>query len=65
MFSYEIISPIEARNSLFQILEEVVTNHQVFLINRREGENVALIAESDLTGLQNIFAVNRTKNLAE
>jgi antitoxin YefM len=51
MFSYEITSPTEARNSLFKILEQVVNNHQVFLINRRDGENVALIAESDLLSL--------------
>ena len=51
MFSYEITSPTEARNGFFQLLEQVVENHQVFIINRREGENVALIAESDLTSL--------------
>jgi antitoxin YefM len=51
MFSYEITSPTEARNSFFKILEQVVNNHQVFLINRRDGENVALIAESDLLSL--------------
>jgi antitoxin YefM len=51
MFSYEIKSPTEARNGFFQLLDSVVENHQVFIINRREGENVALIAESDLTSL--------------
>ncbi|WP_442942753.1 type II toxin-antitoxin system Phd/YefM family antitoxin [Nostoc sp.] len=29
----------------------VVENHQVYTINRRDGENVALIAESDLVSL--------------
>jgi antitoxin YefM len=48
MLSYEITSPTEARNDFFQLLEQVVTNHQVYIINRREGENVAMIAESDL-----------------
>lgn len=51
MFSYEITSPAEARNGLFELLDKVVENHQVFIINRREGENVALIAQSDLTSL--------------
>lgn len=51
MFSYEIKSPTEARNGFFQLLDSVVENHQVFIIKRREGKNVALIAESDLTSL--------------
>lgn len=51
MFDYEITSPTEARNGFFQLLDKVVENHQVFIINRREGENVALIAQSDLTSL--------------
>ncbi len=51
MFSYEITSRTEARNGFFQLLDKVVENHQVFIINRREGENVALISESDLTSL--------------
>jgi antitoxin YefM len=51
MFSYEITTPTDARNSFFKLLEQVVENHQVFIINRREGENVALISESDLTSL--------------
>ncbi|MEH2228703.1 MAG: type II toxin-antitoxin system Phd/YefM family antitoxin [Nostoc sp.] len=29
----------------------MVENHQVYTINRRDGENVALIAESDLVSL--------------
>jgi len=51
MFSYEITSPTEARNDFFHLLEQIVANHQVYIINRREGENVALIAESDLKSL--------------
>lgn len=51
MFSYEITSPTDARKGFFQLLDQVAQNHQVFIINRREGENVALIAESDLTSL--------------
>jgi antitoxin YefM len=51
MFSSEITSPTEARAGFFQLLDRVVQNHQVCIINRREGENVALIAESDLNSL--------------
>lgn len=51
MFSYEITSPTQARNDLFSLLKEVADHHQVFLINRQEGENVALIAESELQNL--------------
>ena len=51
MFFYEITSPTDARKGFFQLLDQVAENHQVFIINRPEGENVALIAESDLTSL--------------
>ena len=44
MFSYEITSPTDARKGFFQLLDQVAENHQVFIINRRGGENVALIA---------------------
>jgi antitoxin YefM len=33
------------------LLELVADTHQVYLVHRREGENVALIAESDLMSL--------------
>lgn len=51
MLSYKITSPTEARNDFFKLLDQVVENHQVYIINRRDGENVALIAESDLVSL--------------
>lgn len=51
MLDYEITSPTEARNNFFGLLEQVVQNHQVFIIHRREGENVAMISESDLRSL--------------
>jgi antitoxin YefM len=51
MFSYEITTPTDARNDFFKLLDLVVKNHQVYIINRRDGENVALIAESDLVSL--------------
>jgi antitoxin YefM len=51
MFSYEITTPTDARNGFFKLLEQITENHQVFIVNRRDGENVALISESDLTSL--------------
>jgi antitoxin YefM len=51
MLSYKTTSPTEARSNFFKLLEQVVENHQVFIIHRREGENVALISESDLQSL--------------
>ncbi|MEH2385684.1 MAG: type II toxin-antitoxin system Phd/YefM family antitoxin [Nostoc sp.] len=51
MLPYKITSPTDARNYFFKLLEQVVENHQVYMINRRDGENVALIAESDLVSL--------------
>jgi antitoxin YefM len=51
MLSYKITSPTDARNEFFKLLDLVVQDHQVYIINRRDGENVALIAESDLISL--------------
>lgn len=51
MFSHEITSPTEARAGFFQLLDRVIENHQICIINRRDGENVAMIAESDLNSL--------------
>lgn len=63
MFSYEITSPTEARNGLFQLLEKIAQDHEVFIINRRNGENVALIAESDLRSLvETVYLLRSSKN---
>jgi antitoxin YefM len=51
MFASEITTPTEARAGFFQLIDRVAENHQICIINRREGENVALIAESDLNSL--------------
>ena len=51
MFSYKITPPTNARNDFFNLLDLVLENHQVYIINRRDDENVALIAESDLVSL--------------
>lgn len=51
MFSYEITSQKEAKNGFFKLLDQVATNHDILIIDRDQGENVALIAESDLRSL--------------
>jgi antitoxin YefM len=45
MLSYKITSSTDARNDFFKLLDQVVKNHQVYIINRRDGENLALNAE--------------------
>jgi antitoxin YefM len=45
MLSYNITSSTDARNDFFNLLDQVVQNHQVYIINRPDGENLALIAE--------------------
>ena len=60
MFSYEITSPTDARNNFFKLLDLVVQNNQVYIINRRDGENVALISESDLRSLVETVYLLRT-----
>jgi antitoxin YefM len=44
------------------LLGQVVQNHQVYIINRRDGENVALIAESDLSGLVETVYLLRSRD---
>ncbi len=60
MFDYEITSPTDARNNFFKLLELVTQNNQVYIINRRDGENVALITESDLRSLVETVYLFRT-----
>ncbi len=63
MFSYKITSPTDARNDFFKLLDLVVENHQVYIINRRDAENVALIAESDLISLvETVYLLRSPKN---
>ena len=40
-----------ARANLATLLEEVSTNHEIVIINRRGGEDVALVAASELSSL--------------
>ena len=51
MLDSQSISPTEARNDFFNLLNLIVENRQIYVINRRNGENVALIPESDLISL--------------
>lgn len=51
MLADKSITPTEARNNLFNLLKDVVDNNQTVLISRRDGENVAVISESDLSSL--------------
>lgn len=44
-------SATDARKNFFSLLDQVANDHQVVVVKRRDGENVALIAESDLTSL--------------
>ncbi len=51
MLDSQSISPTEARNDFFNLLNLIVENRQIYVINRRNGENIALIPESDLISL--------------
>ncbi|NJO59776.1 MAG: type II toxin-antitoxin system prevent-host-death family antitoxin [Richelia sp. RM2_1_2] len=63
MQPYEVTSPTDARKDFFTLLEKVAQNHQVYIINRRDGENVALIAESDLRSLvESVYLLRSPKN---
>ncbi|MBL7129348.1 MAG: type II toxin-antitoxin system prevent-host-death family antitoxin [Ignavibacteria bacterium] len=41
----------QARANLAKLLDEVSLNKEVVIINRRNSENVALVSESELSGL--------------
>jgi antitoxin YefM len=51
MFIESSASPTEARKHFFSLMDQVANDHQVVIVKRRDGENVALIAESDLASL--------------
>lgn len=46
-----VTSPTEARKNFFQLLDRAGQDREIITIARRDGENVVLIAESDLAGL--------------
>ena len=41
----------QARANLASILDEVIEQQQIFIIKRRNGKNVALIAEDELSSM--------------
>ena len=63
MFIQSTASPTDARKNFFGLLEQVANNHEVVVVRRREGENVALIAESDLASLyETAYLLKSPKN---
>ncbi|MGR3279199.1 type II toxin-antitoxin system Phd/YefM family antitoxin [Acaryochloris marina NIES-2412] len=63
MLTHSATSPTDARKNFFSLLDQVVNNHQVVIVKRREGENVALIAESDLSSLyETAYLLKSPKN---
>jgi antitoxin YefM len=56
-------SPTHARKNFFSLLDQVANDHHVVIVKRREGENVALIAESDLSSLcETAYLLKSPKN---
>jgi antitoxin YefM len=51
MMAHDSASPTEARKHFFSLLERVANDHEIVIVNRRNGENVALISETDLASL--------------
>lgn len=45
------LSYTQVRANLAKLLDEVSLNKEVVIINRRNSENVALVSESELSGL--------------
>jgi len=63
MIDSQIISPTEARSNFFNLLNTIVENNQVYIVNRRNGENVALIPESDLVSLvETVYLLRNSAN---
>ncbi|MGK7894233.1 MAG: type II toxin-antitoxin system Phd/YefM family antitoxin [Xenococcus sp. (in: cyanobacteria)] len=53
----------QARANLASILDEVTNQQQIFIIKRRNGKNVALIAEDELSSmLEQIHLTRSTEN---
>ena len=53
----------QARANLASILDEVVDQQQIFVIKRRSGKNVALIAEDELSSLlESVYLLRSPEN---
>ena len=50
-FSRQETSPIAAKQDFFKILDRIAEDREICIINRPDGENIALIPESDLNSL--------------
>ena len=55
----------QARANLAKLLDEVSLNKEIVVINRRNAENVALISESELSGLLETAHLLRSPNNAK
>jgi antitoxin YefM len=51
MFTHQEISSTAAKQDFFQLLDKVAKDRGVCIVNRPEGENIALIPESELNSL--------------
>jgi antitoxin YefM len=51
MFTREEMSPTAAQQDFFQLLDRIAQERGVCVINRLDGENIALIPESELNSL--------------
>jgi antitoxin YefM len=53
----------QARANLASILDEVVDQQQIFIVKRRNGKNVALIAEDELSSLlESVYLLRSPEN---
>jgi antitoxin YefM len=50
-FPRQETSPSVAREDFFQMLDRIAKEREIYIINRPDGENIALITESDLNSL--------------
>jgi antitoxin YefM len=50
-FPRQETSPSAAQQDFFQILDRIAEDREIYIINRPDGENIALIPESDLNSL--------------
>jgi len=56
-------SASDARQHFFELMDMVTNDHYVVLVNRRGGENVAMIAESDLSSLmETVYLLRSPEN---
>ncbi|MBD2385799.1 type II toxin-antitoxin system Phd/YefM family antitoxin [Cylindrospermum sp. FACHB-282] len=55
----------DARNNLSELCEQVITDREVVIITRQDGENVALIAADELDSLlETTYLLRSPKNAA-